>query len=141
VGGSGDTNDGFDVDVFRGAEVNLDALRGRPPKRPPRHRQGERFLKGPIPWSWLSRAGRLPGKALHVALLLWQEAGRRRGRTVRFRLSAAAELGIHRDTAKRGLRALAAAGLVVVRYLPGRALEVTIKEAPGGAPWTKEAPL
>ena len=52
-----------------------------PPNRPPRHRSGEKFLKGPIPWAWLQRAFLLPGKALHVALLLWREAGCRRSRT------------------------------------------------------------
>jgi hypothetical protein len=34
-------------------------------RRPPRHRRGERFLKGPIPWPWISAAAALPGKALH----------------------------------------------------------------------------
>src|SRR5262249_6697444 len=107
-----------------------DALRERASKRPPRHRNGGKFLKGPIPWLWLMQAGQLPGKALHVALLLWKEAGCLKSRTVRFRLPAAAELGFHADTARRGLRALAGAGLVTVRHLPGRALEVTIADVP-----------
>jgi hypothetical protein len=29
---------------------------GKKKPKPPRHRQGEKFLKGPIPWSWLCRA-------------------------------------------------------------------------------------
>jgi hypothetical protein len=45
------------------------------PKRPPRHRPGEAFIKGTIPWVWLKTAARLPGKALPVALLLWKQAG------------------------------------------------------------------
>jgi hypothetical protein len=46
-----------------------------PRSRPPRHRPQSAFLKGPIPWDWLDRAGRLPGKALAVGLVLWQKAG------------------------------------------------------------------
>lgn len=68
----------------------------------------------------------LPGKALQVALLLWQEAGCRRKGTVRFRLASVTMLKIHPDTGKRGLRALEEAGLVAIRRHPGRALEVTL---------------
>jgi DNA-binding MarR family transcriptional regulator len=78
----------------------------------------------------LLRALRLPGKALHVALLLWQEAGCRRSRTIRFRLAGTADLEMHPDTAKRGLRALEKAGLVSIRRHPGQALEVTLLAAP-----------
>jgi hypothetical protein len=62
--------------------------------------------------------------------MLWKQAGCRKNRTVRFRLTSAIELGIHRAAARRGLRALAKAGLVTVCYHPGQALEVTINEAP-----------
>jgi hypothetical protein len=118
----------LDLDDLRGPAPDLDALRNRPSRKPPRHRPGEEFLKGPIPWPWLERALTLPGKALHVAILLWKEAGCRRNRTVRFRLAGTAVLGIHPDTAKRGLRALAGAGLVSICHRPGRALEVTLLE-------------
>jgi hypothetical protein len=122
------TNDPLDLDALRAPRTDLDALRKRPSWKPPRHRPGEAFLKGPIPWPWLRRACTLPGKALHVAVLLWKEAGCRKSRTVRFRLARAAELTIPRDTAKRGLRALATAGLVSIRLRPGQALEVTLLE-------------
>jgi hypothetical protein len=107
----------------------LGALRTSQKKRPPRHRAGERFLKGPIPWRWIEQACPLPGKALAVALLLWKEAGCERTNAVRFRVSQAVALGFHPDTARRGLSALESAGLVTVRYVPGRCLEVTLLEA------------
>src|SRR5262245_30780590 len=116
-------NDTLDLDALRAPDVDLDALRQRPSRNPPRHRQGEAFLKGPIPWPWLLWALALPGKALHVALLLWKEAGCQRNRTVRFRLAETTELGIHPDTARRGLRALATAGLVSICHRPGQALD------------------
>lgn len=100
-----------------------------PSSHPPRHLPGEVFLKGPIPWAWLLRAGQLPGRALHVALVLWREAGCKNSRTVPFRLSLALQFGIHADTARRGLHALAKAGLISTRYVPGRHLEVTLLDA------------
>lgn len=123
-------NDPFDVDTLRGPAVDLDALRKRPSRKPPRHRQGETFLRGPIPWAWLDRAGRLPGKALAVALWLWMQAGCKKNRTVRFQLAGVTAMGMHADTARRGLRALANAGLVSILHRPGCGLEVTLLEAP-----------
>ncbi|HZT83464.1 MAG TPA: hypothetical protein VFA26_24755 [Gemmataceae bacterium] len=122
--------DPFDVAALRLPAVDLDALRKRPPRGLPRHRQGEKFLKGPVPWAWLERAGRLPGRALLVGLLLWREAGCRKGRTVTFCLTHAREWGCDHQTFRRGLRALAGAGLVTVHRRPGRALSVTLLDAP-----------
>ena len=99
-----------------------------PPRRPPQHRQGERFLKGPIPWRWLENAMQLSGKALHVALILWQQAGCRKDRTVRFCLNGKLPELLNRQSARRGLRSLAEAGLVSINRLPGRGLEVTLSE-------------
>jgi hypothetical protein len=96
----------------------------------PRHRNGERFLKGPIPWPWLQRASRLPGKALAVGLVLWFEAGCRKAGTISFRLSQAVAMEMHANTARRGLRALEVAKLVTIRQRPGRYLEVTILDFP-----------
>jgi hypothetical protein len=98
--------------------------------KPPRHRQGEKFLKGPIPWAWVARAIPLNGKALAVALVLWQEAGCKKSRTVRFRPNQTDSTGMHRSTARRGLRALEAAKLVTTRQIPGQCLEVTLLDAP-----------
>ena len=125
-------NDPFNPDALRAANMDLAGLSNRPSKRPPRHRKGEAFLKGPIPWLWLARACRLPGKALTVALLLWREAGCRKSRTVRFHLTSAAALGVRPGAARRGVRALATAGLVTIRRPPGQSLEITLLDAPAG---------
>src|SRR5262249_4909839 len=94
-----------------------------------RRRNPGKFLRGPIPWPWLEAACRLPGKALAVGIVLWQEAGCRKNKTIRFRLSAAVALGMHPDTARRGLRALMKANLVAVCRRPGQSSEVTILAA------------
>ena len=36
---------------------------------------GDRFLKGPVPWSWIAGAAALPGQALLVGLCIWRLAG------------------------------------------------------------------
>jgi hypothetical protein len=118
----------FDVDALRLPADEVEALPPRVPRRPPRHRLGEKFLKGPIPWEWLERTFPLRGKALHVALLLWREAGCSNRRTVRICLRGKLPACLTRQSARRALRALADAGLVTIENLPGRGLEVTINE-------------
>jgi len=130
--------DAFAVDALQAPAVDLAALARQPSRRPPRHRQGDQFLKGPIPWLWLEQAFRLPGKALHVALLLWKEAGCRRSRTVWLCLSGQMPAGLNEQSARRGVRQLAAAGLVTIRYRPGCGLEVTLNDASPGAVGTED---
>lgn len=97
----------------------------------PRHRSGERFLKGPIPMNWLDQAALLPGRALHVALQLWFYAGIRSSAVVPFSGSRLArELGIGRATVARALAALQQRGLVEVQVRLGRKLRVTLLAAP-----------
>src|SRR5262245_49509260 len=120
----------IDLESLRGPAADLAAL-CRTSTKPPRHQPGERFLKGPIPCAWLERAFVLPGKAIHVALLLWREAGCRRSRIVPLCLSGALPAGLNRQSARRGIRQLQSAGLVTIRHRRGRGLEVTINDVPG----------
>jgi hypothetical protein len=125
--------DPFDVQALQLPGADQSDLRARPSHKPPRHRPGEKFLKGPIPWSWLERTFLLSGKALHVALLLWREAGCLHSRTVRLCLGGRLPAGLSRQSARRGLRRLADVGLVTIRQRPGCGLEVTINDVPGNA--------
>lgn len=110
-----------------GDRKSIDAIN----KAPPRHRKGEKFLKGPIPWPWLELALPLPGRAIHVALHLWLEAGFARSKNVSVSLRRiATAVGCGRATASRGLEALASAGLVTVHRLPGRKPRVTLHNTP-----------
>jgi hypothetical protein len=95
--------------------------------RPPRPRLGERFLKGPIPWPWLTRAAACPGKALAVAVALWFRGGLTGANTVSLSLSGLKEeMGVQRDAARRGLKELEMAGLVLVEHRVGCQPRVTI---------------
>ena len=122
-------DDPFDPARLRlNGTIAADLARPFASTKPPRHRPGELFLKGPIPWRWLEQAARLPGKALSVSLVLWREAGRRRRRTIPISL-ASVGLGLSKWAARRALRQLDGAGLVSVRHLPGKSLQVTINDA------------
>jgi len=98
-------------------------------EKPPRHKPGEKFLKGPVPWDWIARAAQQPGKALHVAIALWFMAGIKRARTVALPGLALRVLGVSRYAGYRALAALDEAGLVAVARHPGRNPVVTILEA------------
>jgi hypothetical protein len=99
----------------------------------PRHKPGEKFLKGPIPLNWLGMAAAQPGKALHVGLAIWFWAGVRRSRQVPFRmLWLKTTLGVDRCSAYRGLDALERVGLVSVIRHRGRKSLVTLLDAPAG---------
>jgi hypothetical protein len=97
-----------------------------PSKLPPRHKRGEKFLKGPIPWNWLCKAAHLCGKAFQVAIAIWFLAGVHKRREVKISGPAVADLGVNRHAYYRGLKVLEHAGLVSVQRAPGRKALVTI---------------
>ena len=96
--------------------------------RPPRHRPGQRFLKGPIPLHWLQAAARLPGQACQVGLALWYLAGLGSTATVSLSNAVLTGFGVDRHAKYRALKALAGAGLITVTRSPGQNPVVTIRE-------------
>ena len=104
----------------------------------PRHKPGQHFLKGPIPWNWVSKAAQLPGKALHVSVCLWYLAGLKSSRTVPLSMERLLELGVNRFAAYRGLKALEEAGLARVIRQRGRLSTVELlacmSDVPQSAP-------
>ena len=118
--------DPFDPEYLR---LSDEPISVDPSPRPPRHRPGQWFLRGPVPWPWLEQAARLPGRALALSLCLWRQANRRRSRIVSLSLRRAG-LGLNTSAARRALKTLEAACLVSVLRRPGRGLEITILDAP-----------
>jgi hypothetical protein len=118
--------------VTHSDQLWLDAgttLLRRPNRKAPRHKPGQKFLKGPIPLDWLSMAAMQPGKALHVALGLWFWAGVKRSCEVAFSMSwLRATFGVNRYSGYRGLVALEKVGLVSVVRHQGRKPVVTVLE-------------
>jgi len=91
---------------------------------------GERFLKGPIPWAWVTAAARQSGRALHVAFALWLAASMKRNARVTLPSSLIEDMGMDRFAAARGLDALEKVGLVTVERASGRKAIVTLHAAP-----------
>ena len=104
------------------------------PKRPPRHKAGEWFLKGPIPGKWLVRAAEASGRGLRAGLALWYLAGVKKNRTVKPTWAVWKRLGLPPDGGRHGLAALEQAGLVAVDRHPGRCPVVTILDCPENRP-------
>jgi DNA-binding MarR family transcriptional regulator len=90
------------------------------------YRERYRFLKGPVPMSWLASASKLGGKALAVGIALWRLAGATKSQTVILSTTEVATLGVDRNSKSRALRALEQAGLVSVERRPGCLPRVTI---------------
>jgi len=86
----------------------------------PRHKPGEKFLKGPVPLNWLSRAGQLPGKSLHVGVVLWFLAGMYRTNSVALSNGVLRLFGVDRHAKYRALNWLEQAGLIEQKYHAGR---------------------
>ena len=93
-------------------------------------RAHELFLKGPIPWPWLSAAARLPGRAVAMGIRLL--AGMKRTSRIVLSVSWLAELGLSRHAAYRALKTLEGRGLVSVDRHRGRKPLVTVIELEAG---------
>lgn len=90
---------------------------GSPPPAPKsrRRRSQEPFLRGPVPMPWLAQAQTLTLAAMGVALALWFQRGvRRHGGPVKVTSAVRRHMGLSNDQARRGIQALATAGLLRV---------------------------
>ena len=103
--------------MTQSGEIEIDLLR----------RSG-RFLQGRISWAWLSEAARLPGKSLHVALVLRLLTGMCRSTEVELRTKFLRESGVQRHAAYRALKRLEEAELVSVKRHVGKWPVVRIRE-------------
>lgn len=92
----------------------------------PAAQRSNKFLKGPVPWSWIEKAARLPGSTLAVGFALWRLAGAMKSKTVRLANSETKALGVGRSAKSRALAELEQAGLVTVERRPGCLPKVTI---------------
>lgn len=87
-----------------------------------------KFLRGPIAWVWLSRAGQLPGRAIHVALAIRLWVGIKKTDCIVLPTGTLAEMGVTRHAARRGVQALEQAGLLRVSRSRGRKTRVQVIE-------------
>lgn len=92
----------------------------------PKHRSGERFVRGPIPLAWFKAASTCGERAEAVAVLLWYAAGYQRRNPIKLTPAILRELNVHPKTAKRVLIRMAKRGLVQNVFARGRSPVVTI---------------
>jgi hypothetical protein len=109
--------DVWNLDRFRLPADRVGNLSDR--NRPPRHRSGDPFIKGPIPHAWIASASRLPGAGLRVAMAFRFLCCRFR-RENRWGLNTIADgLRISDDSVRCALNAAEQAGLLAVERKPG----------------------
>lgn len=86
-----------------------------------------KFIKGPIPLDWISRANALPGKAGAVGMALWFLVGVQESRTVKLTGEVERIAGCGRKAIYSALRLMATAGLIFVEMRCGRRAVVTLR--------------
>ena len=89
-------------------------------------RSRQKFIKGPIPLGWITKAAGMEGKTLHVGMTLWFLSGLKRSRKVALSQSKLKLFGVSRQTSYRALSRLESAGLVSVERHQGRSPIVII---------------
>jgi hypothetical protein len=102
-------------------EIETNWSRGR------RARIKGRFLRGPIPFTHLACAARLPGHALTVLLAIYHQTALTRKDWVTLPKGLMSELGVSRDSKARALHALQEAFLVSVERCKGRTARVMLR--------------
>jgi hypothetical protein len=115
----------------------------KPKNRLPRHQPRDPFIKGPIPYAWISSACRLAGVGLHVAMayrLLVKRFALPNGR--HWGVSNLAKgLRVSKASVRRGLSAAEMAGLLSVVRNPSCKSQVAILEIPEPENGRKRRPL
>ena len=77
------------------------------------------FLRGPIPLEWLAKAGRLPGRCLHVGIVIWFLIGVENEKRVKLSPQRLRQFGVSRHSTYRALRLLEQHGLLRVERRRG----------------------
>ena len=125
-----------ELEQFRAHNASpLELLKTSEPLRKKKLKHKEPFLSGPIPLSWLQRAGQIQRKsALLVGLTLWYLAGMEKRRT---QLTLSAKrcelLGLGKRGVRNGLADLQNAGLIRFKKNRGTSARVELIVVEAGA--------
>ena len=76
-------------------------------------------------------AAKLPGRSLHVGIVLWYAAGTLGSASVHLSNTLCLRFGLDRNAKYRALRSLEGAGLIAVKRKRGRSPLVTILDCSG----------
>ena len=92
----------------------------------PKHAQGSRFVRGPIPYNWLCVALSFGGKAASLAWAIWWLAGVKGSNPIRLTQRTLRNFNVSTRTARRLLVKFERAGLIQVDSQRGRGPDVTL---------------
>jgi len=117
--GTGDGQTGRDLAELTLSDFNQSITRFR--------RQGVvvKFIRGPLPQEWISRACRLGGKCANLALALWYVHGMA-GNPIKLSRRVRSEFGLGDSSTYYGLQLMEKAGLIRVERRRGRTPRVTM---------------
>jgi hypothetical protein len=132
-------DDEWNLDRLRLSHRTVETIGGR--RRPPRHRPGDPFIKGPIPYVWIASACRLPSAGLRVAMTYRFLCCRFKRRNRWGPNKIASGLWLSDDSVRRGLYAAELAGLLAVEREPGCKLAVSVLDLPQSEAGPKRRPL
>ncbi|MDP1527682.1 MAG: hypothetical protein Q8M20_17910 [Rhodocyclaceae bacterium] len=93
-----------------------------------------KFIRGPIPLEWISRANALPGKAGAVGLALWFLVGVQGSRTVKLTGEVERIAGCGRKAVYQALNALERTGLIICTRRPGARMLLQLSSVPPNFP-------
>ena len=86
----------------------------------------EKFIKGPIPLLWITRANSLPGKVGAIGIALWFLAGVKKSRNFKLTGEVTRIACCERKTLYPALKALEESGLISVQRSKGARSMVTL---------------
>ena len=134
--------DPYSPDSLRLTPEQVEAAAKAPRRRkPPSERKPRRVFAGnyvpALPLEWANTAGRLPGKALQVALAIWRQAALKKSMTTSLPNEPLAAYGVKERAKRTALLALEGACLIQVEWKPGCNPIVTIKMDEDCAPARK----
>ncbi len=90
-----------------------------------------RFVQGPIPLSWISKAAQLPGKSVNAGLACWYLMGLKKSYTFKLSNMVASEFGLNKDSKARSLKHLEEAGLIRCTRTIGRSVVIEVLNTDG----------
>jgi DNA-binding transcriptional ArsR family regulator len=133
----------FDPFSLEALRIPIGMIEGQFRKPLPRHGARDPFIKGPIAYSWVAAACRLPGIGLHIAMAYRLHAKR-------FAFSEGRHWGVMdmaegfrvaRQTVQHGLHSAEVAGLLSILREPGCKLRVSILDLPASPDGLRRRPL
>jgi len=90
-----------------------------------------RFVKGPIPLTWISKAAQLPGKSINAALACWYLKELKKSHTFKLSNMVAREFGLNKDSKARALKYLEKAELIRCTRTIGRSVVIEMLNTDG----------